>query len=72
MIIIIVMFRVMLLPIITKTNDPKLTKFMIMFIIPTIAIIYLIVYFTQVGLIKSQFDNAIKKNYPELIEELKI
>ena len=70
MIIVAVLFGVMLLPIITKASDPKLTKFMLTMIIPAIVIIYLAVYFTQVGLIKTQFNNAIKKNYPELAKEL--
>ncbi len=56
----------------SKAKNAEFAKIMLLFTIPLLAIIYLIVYFTQIGLIKIQFNNAIKKNYPELANELKI
>ncbi len=72
MIIIIVMFIMMGIPTVTRANNPEMTKFFIMLFVPVIAIIYGIVYFTQFGLIKIQFNKAIKNNYPELSEKIKL
>ena len=72
MILVICLFFVMTMPVIMKASDPKLTKFMLLIIIPTIIFIYILIYYTQVGLIKTQLENAIKKNYPEMIQELEL
>ena len=70
MVCVILMFAIMGFPILTKSNDTGLIKFMLLLLIPSLVIIYFLVYFTQIGLIKMQFNNAIKKNYPELAKEL--
>ena len=72
MLIVIAMFIIMGIPTVTKANDQEMTKFLIMLFVPIIAIIYLIIYFTQIGIIKIQFNNAIKKNYKELEKKLKL
>ena len=70
MAIVIAMFAIMTIPMLNKAGDPRLTKFMLTFIIPVLIVIYVLIYFTQIGLVKTQFDNAIRKNYPNLAKEL--
>ena len=72
MICVAVVFIVMGAMTCIKAGNPDLTKFMILLFVPVIEIMYFLVYFTQVGLMKTQFNNAIKKNYPELEEDLKL
>ena len=72
MIIVIVIFGILGIPTFINSGNPEFTKFMLLFLIPIIIVIYGIVYFTQIGLIKIQFNNAIKKNYPELVDDLKL
>jgi len=53
-----------------EIEDLEFMKFMLLLLIPIIAIIYFLVYFSQIGIMKMQFNRAIKKNYPELASEL--
>ena len=70
--IVIVISVILGIPRFINSNTPEFTKFMLLLLIPLIVVIYGIVYLTQVGLIKIQFNYAIKKNYPELANELKL
>ena len=70
MICVALMFILMEIPIFLKIDDIEYAKMILLFSIPIFVILYFAIYYTQVGLIKSQFDSAIKKNYPELANEL--
>lgn len=72
MIVVLVIFLLTGLPVIMQADDPKLTKFMITFFIPIYIIIYALVYITQFGIVKLQFNSIVKKNYPELADEIKL
>ncbi|MBP3921050.1 MAG: hypothetical protein J6D28_05750 [Bacilli bacterium] len=72
MILVFFMFFIMSIPIFLNANDSGMIKFFILLFIPLFAIIYGVVYFTQCGILKLQFNKAIKDNYPELYNELKL
>ena len=48
------------------------TPSMIFGIIAIIPIIYVVCYFTQIGILKMQYNRAIRKNYAESFEDLKV
>ena len=72
MIALLVLMVIMMFPTIINSNNPDMTKFMIKFMIPIYILIYAIVYITQIGILKLQFNQAIKKNYPDLADEIKL
>jgi len=72
MIVVLAIFIMMGIPTVARANDSEMTKFFIMLFVPVFALIYVIVYLTQFGLIKMQFNKAIKNNYPELSEKIKL
>ena len=72
MICVAFMFILMEILSFSKTDNPEFAKTMLLFNLPIIVIIYVLVYFTQIGIMKIQFNGAIKKNYPELANELQL
>lgn len=72
MIFIIIIFFLMTILTLSKKTDTGHAIISLLFTIPAIAIVYAVLYFTQIGIMKMQFNNAIKKSYPELANEIKL
>ena len=52
--------------------DSGAILFSLLIMIPAMALVWGIVWFTQIGIVKIQFNSTVKKSYPELFEEVKI
>ena len=56
----------------SKINNQEVIVLMLLLTIPIIAVVYALVYVSQIGIITIQFNAAIRKGYPELANELKL
>ncbi len=72
MIICAVIFLIMFVPVIRENGDPKFIGIMLAIIVGSLAFVYAIIYELMVGVLKGQFNKAVKKGYPEMAKELKV
>ena len=70
--IVAVVSVVMGLPLMIRIRDPKFIVMILGIIIDTLVIVYVICYGALIGIVKSQFNRAVKKAYPEIADEVKI
>ncbi len=72
MIICAVIFLIMFVPVIRENGDPKFIGIMLAIIVGSLAFVYAAIYELMVGVLKGQFNKAVKKGYPEMAKELKV
>ena len=71
-IVVAVIFVIMSIQPMMNIGDPKFIVMMIGIIIGSLALVYVLSYFAMVGIVKCQYNSAVKKYYPEIADEVKI
>ena len=72
MIICAVIFVVMLVPVLAKNGDPKFIFTMLVTVFGTLGFAYVVFYELMIGMLCNQFNNAVKKAYPDIADEVKV